>query len=130
MSKRNRIRHKLRCFIGCITEHHTLITCADCFQFCIGHFIFLCFQCFVNAHGNVRRLLIYGYQYCTGISVKSICGFVIPDLFYGVTNHFLYIYISACGNLACYQHKSCTCSSFAGHTAHRILLHAGIQNRI
>ena len=28
----DRIRHKFCCFVGCISKHHTLISCSDCFQ--------------------------------------------------------------------------------------------------
>ncbi len=37
---------------------------------------------------------------------------------------------SWCSNLTCYKHKSCTACCLTCYTAHRILFHARIQNRV
>ena len=54
VSQSNRIRHVFFRFIGCKTEHHTLIACTDCFDFFVAHGIFFCFQRLINTHGDIR----------------------------------------------------------------------------
>ena len=50
----NRIRHIFFGFIRCETEHHSLVSGADGFDFIIGHLMLSGFQRFINAHGNIR----------------------------------------------------------------------------
>ena len=126
----DRIWHIFFCFVCCITKHHTLIACTDSFQLLVRHFIFLSFKCLVNTHSDICRLLIQCYHNCAGICIEADLTAVITDLIYSFTYDLLYIQMCLCCDLTCYQYKTCTAACFTCHTAHRILLHAGIQNGI
>ena len=130
MCKGNRIGHQFLGFVCGITEHHTLIACTDGFDLFVTHAFFSGFQCTVNAHGNIRGLLVNGYHNRTGIGIKSDFAAIITDFIHGFTNDSLDIQLCLRGNLTGYQNKAGTAAGFACHTASRILLHAGIQNSI
>ena len=126
MSKTDRIRHKFRCLIGCITKHHSLITGSDCFNFIIRHFVFFCFQCFVNTHGNIGRLFIKSYHDCHALIIKAHLGIGITNLFNRISDNSRHIKLCFCCNLTGNQCKTGTACSFTGNTAHRILFHTCI----
>ena len=130
MCKCDRIWHQFRCLIRCVTKHHSLISSSDCLDLFIGHLIFFCLQCLVNPHRNITGLLINGSNHSTGIGVKSEFSSGITDLSYGISYNLLNIHICIGCNLTHDKYKSCCCTCLTCHTAHRILFHKRIQNRI
>ena len=66
----NRQWHVFRCFVRSIAEHHALVTGTDRIEFIL--FPFFGFQCFVYAHGNIRRLFVQGDKDAARIAVKTI----------------------------------------------------------
>ena len=74
------IRHKLRSLIRCVAEHHSLVTGADGFDLLFGHFIFLRLISLVDAHRDIRRLLVHRNDDRTGVRVKSHFGICVADL--------------------------------------------------
>ena len=76
----DRIRHKLRSLIRCVAEHHSLVTGADGFDLLFGHFIFLRLISLVDAHRDIRRLLVHRNDDRTGVRVKSHFGVCVADL--------------------------------------------------
>ena len=48
--------------------------------------VFFCFQCFVNTHSDIRRLLVKRYHHCTCMSVKTCFCVVVSDLVDCFTN--------------------------------------------
>ena len=128
--KRDRIRHQLRSLVCRIAKHHTLVSGTDRLDLLITHLAFPRLQRFVNTHGNVRRLLVQCYHYRTGIAVKTDLGGSIPDLIHGLSHNACNIQVCLGGDLTGHQNKSGAARCLTGHAAHRILLHACIQNRI
>ena len=128
MRQRNRVRHIFLCLVGCIAEHHTLVTSADCFQLFLRHLVFFCFQSLVNAHCDIGGLLVDRNHNGTGVAVKAILRLVIADLLNRLTNDLRDIYICVGGDLAGYQYETGTACCLAGYTAHRVFFHQCVQN--
>ena len=126
----DRIRHKFCCFVGCISKHHTLISCSDCFQFIIGHFIFFCFQRLVHSKRNICRLLIDRCQHAACICIKSEFSSRISDLTYSISYDSRNIHVRFCCDFS-HDHDHTGCyTSLTCNTAHWILLHQSIQDRV
>ncbi len=130
VGKGNRIRHIFFRLIGRVTEHHTLIPCANRLQLLIRHRRFSRFQRLVHAHCNIGRLLVDGNHDGAGIAVKSILRFVIADFLYGVPYNLGNIHICGGCNLTGHQYKTGAACSLARHAAHGVLHHKRIQNGI
>ncbi len=130
MREVDRIRHILRRLVGSVAEHHALVSCADRFDLFISHLVLAGFNRLVNAHRNVRRLLIQRDKNSTGIGVKSLGRIVIADLADCVARDLLIVHLCLGCDFTGNQYKAGACSCLAGNTAHRILCHAGIQNRV
>ena len=130
MCKENRVRHKFRCLIRRIAEHHSLIASADRLDLGIIHLGLSRLKRLVNAHRNVGRLLVQRNHHGAGIAVKADLGTVVADLGHCLSYNTGNVEVCLCRNLTRYQYKACAACRLAGNTAHRILLHAGIQNRV
>ena len=130
MCQRNSIRHVLLGFVGRITEHHALIARADGLQLLVGHLVLSGFQRLIYAHGDVRRLFVQCNKDGTGVRIKPFFRRVVADLPDGISDHLLVIDIRLGRNLSGHHDKAGAGCRLAGDTAHRILCHAGIQNRI
>ena len=130
MSQGNRVWHQFRGFIRGVAEHHSLISCADCLDLLFRHFIVLCFQRPVNAHGNIRGLLVDCRDHAAGICVKSKLPSCVANLPYRIPDDLLDIYVSVGGNLSHNKYKARGGACLACHAAHGILLHKRIQDRI
>ena len=128
--KSDRIRHIFFCLIRCISEHHSLVSCTDCFQFFIWHLVFLCFKSFINTHSNIAWLFVNCCQNTTCVSIKSVLSSCITNFANSITNDFLNIYICICSNFSHYHNNSCSRACLASYTAHWILFHKCIQDRI
>ena len=124
------IRHILRCLVRCIAEHHALIAGTDGLDLFVRHAALSCLECLVNTHGNIRGLLIHCHKNSAGICIKALGGIVIADLTDGVADNLLIVNDSLCRDLTGNQCKAGAHCGLAGNTAHGILSHAGIQNRI
>ena len=81
----DRHRQIFRRFVRCIAEHHPLIACADIIR--VG-FIGFGFQRLVDAHGDIRRLLIERDIDPYAVSIEAIgrCG--VADVTNGIANDF------------------------------------------
>ena len=124
------IRHVLRGLIRRIAEHHALVAGADRFDLLVGHLILSCLKRFVDAHRDIRGLLIQCYKYCAGISVKTLAGVVVSDLADGIADNLLIINNRLGCDLAGYQNKTGAGCCLTCYPAHRILCHAGIKDGI
>ena len=124
------IRHVFRRLVGGIAEHHALIAGADRLDLRIGHLVLSRLKGLVHAHRDIRRLLIQRDKDRAGVRIEAFAGIVIADLPDRIADNLLIIYNSLGRDLAGHQDKTCAGSSLACHTAHGILCHAGIQNRI
>ena len=127
MCQRDGIGHQFRCLIGGVTEHHSLVPCANGFQLGIAHTGLPGLQSLVNSHGYVGRLLIQCHHNCANIAVKTSLGIIIANLVHRFAHKGGNIKSCLCCNLSCHQDKTGTACRFAGYTAHGVLLHAGIQ---
>ena len=58
-------RHIFFCLVCCETEHHTLISCSDGIDLFVRHFMFFCFQRFVDTHSDIGGLLVDGCDHTT-----------------------------------------------------------------
>ena len=122
MGKGDGIRHKLRRFVGGIAEHHSLVAGADRVQLVLCHRVLPRLQRLIDAHGNIRRLLVDRDDHAAGITVKAIFCPVITNLSDGLSHYLLNIHISMSSNLTHNHNKSGGTASLAGNSAHRILL--------
>ena len=123
-------RHVLRGLVAGISEHHTLVAGTDLLQLVICHLVLFDFQRLVDAHRDIRRLLINRSNDSTGVCIKSILASCIADLTNGITDKFLDIDICLGRNLTHDKDNTCRAGGLAGNTAHRILFHQCVQNRI
>ena len=127
MCQRNRQRHIFRCFVSGITEHHALVTGA---YFVFIGLAFFCFQRFINAKRNIRRLFVNGNQNAAGIAVKAIFSAVITDIDNGFARDFRNINIAARRNFADNMNLPGCNYGFAGNTAMRVLCQNSIKHSI
>ena len=123
-------RHIFFCLVGCETEHHTLISCSDGIDLFVRHFMFFCFQRFVDTHSDIGGLLVDGCDHTTVLRIKTVFSSVISDLTNGISYDFLDIHISFCCDLTHNQYQAGGDSCLAGYTAHRILFHQCVQDCI
>ena len=130
MGKADGVRHVFFGFIGGKTEHHALVSGADGFDLGVRHFMFLGFQRFVNAHGYVGGLFVKNYHNAAGVGVKAVFGFGIADFTHSIAHDFLDIHVCLCGDFSHYHNKAGGGAGFTGYTAHGILLHQRVKNRV
>ena len=128
MCKVDRVGHIFRSLVGRITEHHTLI--AGTGVQIVFEASFFCLQCFVDTHCDVCGLLVKCDHDSTGVAVKAGLCIVVADLIDGLTYDGRNVQLCLGGNLTGHKDESRTGCGFARNTAHRILCHAGIQNRV
>ena len=130
VGKVDRERHIVIRLIGGVSEHHSLVAGSDGFDLAVGHLVFLCFQRLVNAHGNIRGLLVQSDKNRAGICIKSHIAADITDLTDGVTHDLLIINICCRSDLTADNNKTSAGSCLTGNTAHGILRNDCVQNRI
>ena len=123
MGKGDGIRHKLRRFVGGVSEHHSLVAGADRVQFVLCHRILPRLQRLIDAHGNIRRLLVDRDDHAAGITVKAIFCPVITDFPYRLPNDLLNIHIRAGGDFSHNHYQARRRAGLAGNPTHGILLH-------
>ena len=130
MCQCDRVRHVLLGLIGCETEHHTLVTCANGIQRVIVHGVFLFLQCSIYAKSDILGLLVQSYDHAAGIAVKTIFRAVITNLTHGFAHDLLNIYIGIGGDLTHNHNQAGGSAGLACNTAHRVFFHQRIQNRV
>ena len=126
----DRVRHILLCLIGCVSEHHSLISRSDGFDIVVGHCMFLRLKRLVNAHCNIRGLLIDRGQYSAGVCVKSILSSCIADLAHRIAHDLRNINISFRSDLSHNHDHTCRTACLTCHAAHGILLHQSVKDRV
>ena len=130
----DRVRHQLGGLVRRIAEHHTLVAGAYVGVLHAAARIrgarLLCLQRLVDAHGNVRRLLIERDNDAAGVGVKSVFGARVSDLADRVTHGLLNVHIGFGRNLAHHKHQSGRDRRLAGDTAHRILRDHRVKHRV
>ncbi len=124
------VGHQFRRLIGGISEHHALVSRADGLQLLVGHLGLPGLQGLVHAHGDVRGLLVQGHHHGAGITVKSHLGVIVPDFIHRLPDDGGNVQIGSGGDLTCHQYEAGAAGGLAGHAAHGVLLHAGIQDGI
>ena len=130
MSHVDGIWHILLSLIGSITKLKTLVTGTDGIQLVLIHIVLFLLKSLVNTHSDICGLFVKSCDNCAGICVKTIICIVISDLTDRITNDLLDINISLGCDLAHNKYKTCCSSSLASNTAHRILCHHSIKDRI
>ena len=130
MRHRDRVRHIFLRLVGSISEHHSLISGSDRFDIVLGHFIFFCLQRFIDSERNIRRLLVNGSHDAAGVRIKSVFSSCVTDLAHRIAHDLLNIHICLCRDLSHDHDDSCRHTRLACNTAHRILLHQCVQDRI
>ena len=130
MGQGDRIGHIFLCLIAGKAEHHTLVSGTDGIQLILGHGLLSGFQGFVYAHGNIRGLLVDGDHNAAGIAVEAVFSPVIADLADRLADDLLDVHICVGGDLTHDHHKACGGAGLTCHTAHGVLLHQCVQDRI
>ena len=130
MSHVDRIWHILLSFIGSITKLKSLVTGTDGIQLILIHAVLFLLKSLVNTHSDICGLFIKSCNNSTCISIKTIISIVISDLTDSITNDLLDINISLSCDLTHNKYKTCSSSSLTCNTAHRILLHHSVKDRI
>ena len=128
--QRDRIRHQLFRLVGSKAEHHALVTGAEIADLLFAHLTLLDFKGLVYAHGNIRALLVQRNKYRAGISIETVIGIVVSDLVHGIAYNLLNIYIRLRGDLTHNNNETGVRQGLTCHTAHRVLLDHGVQDRI
>ena len=130
MCKIDRVRHIAVGLVGSITEHHSLISCSDRLELLFCHLVFSGFKRSVNTHGDVSRLLIKSYKDCACVIVKFHRRIRVADFADRVSRDLFVINFRFCCDLSADQYKSCAGSCLTRHSAHGILLHACVKDRV
>ena len=130
MSHINSIRHILLSLIGSITKLDTLISGTNRIKLIFVHLIFFLLQSLVYTHCNISRLLVKCSDNSTGVSIKAIFSTSITNLTNGISYDSLNVNVRLCCNFTHNKNKTCSSSCLTCYTAHRILRHQGIENRI
>ena len=126
----DRIRHILLGLICRITKHHTLISGADRLDLLVIHLVLFCFQRLINTHCDIGRLLVNRCNDCAGICIKPIFSSCVANLTDRIADDLLNVHICFRRDLAHNQYQTGRRCCLAGYTAHRILLHQRVQDRI
>ena len=122
-----RHRHVAFGFVGCITEHHALVAGTGFF---LSSLAFLSFQRFVNAHSDIRGLLVDRNQHAAGVAVKAEFSTVVADVVDGFAGNVCDINIALGRNFTENVNLTGSNDSFASNTAFRILSQDGIKHSI
>ncbi len=122
------IGHILGGLVGGVTKHHALVASAGVQV--IGQIASLGLESLVHTHGNISTLLIQCHHDSTGVAVEALGAVVVADLYHGIADDGGNVQLRLGGNLACDKHVASTGYGLAGHAAHGVLSHAGVEDRI
>ncbi len=117
--------HILLCFRTGITEHHSLVACAD-----IERALTPGLKRVVDSLRNIRRLLVKPYNDIAGAAVKALIRTVVTDIEDRLPGELLDIHICPGGYLPHDQHKPGRRAGFACHAGHRVLPEHRIEHGI
>jgi len=117
----NRRRHQLRGFVAGVTEHQALVA---------GTHVQIQALAFVNALGDVGRLLVVGHQHCAGLVVEADVGAVVADALDGIARDLDVIDVGMGGDFAGQHYQAGIHQRFGGHAGGFVLSQDGIEDRI
>ena len=109
-------RHVFGGFVAGVAKHHALIARAHVLVAAL------------DAHGDVRRLLVHGHQHRAGLAVEAVLGAVIADLDDLVAGDLVDGHVGGGGDLAHHQHHAGGSAAFAGHVSVGILGEYGVEH--
>ena len=95
MAQGDRQGHLLRGFVAGIAEHHPLVAGADVFLVLSAAGL----KRVVDAHGDVRALVMDRGHHSTGMSVKGFFGAIIADIRHGLADNGIDVHIGRGCNL-------------------------------
>ena len=121
-------RHELLCFVAGKSEYHALITGAGVVF--VARCALLCFQRFIHAQSDIRRLLVYRGENAAGVAVEALGAVVISDFAHGFSRDFLNVRIGVRGDLAHDHYKPGGAAGLAGDTGVRVGGKNGIEHGI
>jgi hypothetical protein len=110
----------LRCLIGSISEHDTLITSAQLLERLLV----------VQTLCDIRRLLLDGHEHVAGLVVEALAGVVVADVLDGAADDLLVVEVCLGGDLAEDHDHACLGGRLAGDLGERVLLEAGIEDGV
>ena len=128
MSQRDRQRHELRRLVRRIAEHHALVASTDSLSGV--HLALAGLDSLVHALGDIRRLLIEGYEDAAGIGIEAIFCPRIANFLDRITDNPRDIDIALRRNLADDMYLSRRYHRLAGNTAHGVLGQDGIEDAV
>ena len=114
-------RHLLLCLIARKAKHHALVARADLLGILKG---------IVDAHGDVRALLVDGGHHRAGLVVKAAGRVVIADLTDGLTSHRGNVHIAVCRDFTHDKHHAGGRDGLTGHACLRVLGEDVVQHRV
>ncbi len=130
LGQRDRVRHVLRGLVRGVAEHHALVARADGFELLVGHFIFLRFEGLIDAHRDIRGLLVHRHDHRAGLRVEAHGCVRVADPADRVARDLLEIKVRLRRDLAHDEAQPGRHGRLAGDAAHRVLREAGVQHRV
>jgi hypothetical protein len=85
---------------------------------------------FVDALGDVRRLLVVGDQHGATFIVDAVVGVVVTDALDGVARNLNIIDVGVRRDLSGQHHQTRVAQGFGGHARARILFEDGVENGV
>ena len=128
VSQGNRVGHQFRRLVGGVAKHHSLISGAYGFDLFVAETGLPGLQGLVHTHGNVGGLSVQGHHHRADIAVKTGLCVIVANLIHRPAHNGRNVKAGSGSNLPCHQDKTGAACGLTGHTAHGILLHAGIQD--
>ena len=123
MGQRNCQRHQFRCFVAGIAKHHALISGTR-----FGRFAASGFDSIVNAHSNIRRLLVDRLQNGAGVAVKTVLGSVVADVYDHVPCDLLNVHLGSGGDFAHAEHHASFHNGFTRYASLAVLFQNCVQH--
>ena len=118
----------LRGLAGCITKHHALVASTSCLSFI--HRTLASLQSLVNAHSDVRGLLIKRNVDAAGVCIKAVLCTGIADVPDSVAYNLGNVDVAAGGNLASNMSLTSGYQGLTGYAAHRVLCQYCVQDAV
>src|SRR6185312_13342651 len=82
----------------------------------------------IDAHRNIRRLLLDGRDNTTSVGVKTILRTCVTHAAHHVARYVSKIHESRCRDLTGNHYEAGCDERFAGDATHGVVLHDGVQN--
>ena len=107
-------RHELRCFVGGVAEHHTLVARSAR----------------IHTHGDVRGLLVEGREHLAAGSIDPVLGIVIADLEDRLSHETRHVDLARGRDLTRDDRHAGGHEGLTRHPGVRIVHQHGVQNGI